>query len=77
MRENAATKARRYLTEGRVILDRVGPHEVGATARGDGQVHHMGWTPTRGWHCTCPAKGRCSHLLAVGLVVAVDIEGRA
>jgi len=69
VRENAAAKARRYLTEGRLIVRRVdGPHVL-AFCRGDGvmhriEVHHDDAT------CSCPARGRCSHLLAVGLVTA-------
>jgi uncharacterized Zn finger protein len=69
MRASAAQKARTYLTEGRLILRRVdGPHVI-AYCRGDGalyriEVHHDHGT------CTCPARGRCSHLLAVGLVTA-------
>ncbi|MDP8975748.1 MAG: hypothetical protein M3N28_05145 [Actinomycetota bacterium] len=74
MRESAALKGRRYLTEGRVILERVDRHAVVATARGDGHVYRCGWSPLSGWHCTCAARGRCSHLVALGLVTAVDIE---
>lgn len=74
MRENAAAKARRYLVEGRVLVERVDRHLVIATARGDGAVHRCTWTPARGWSCSCPARGRCCHLLAVGLVTAVDLE---
>ena len=70
MREEAATKAGRYLTEGRIIIRCVTDSEVSALARGDGAVyeitgHHDVWT------CTCPARSlRCSHLLAVRRVVA-------
>ena len=73
MRENAAAKARRYLAEGRLLLERVDRRQVVATCRGDGTVHRLGWTRNAGWTCTCEARGRCSHLLAVGLVVAVDL----
>lgn len=68
-RENAADKARRLLVEGRVTITTVdGPHVL-AYVRGDGavwrcEVHGADWV------CPCPAKGRCSHLLAVGLVTA-------
>ena len=68
-RESADTKARRYLVEGRVIIREAGAGHVAATVRGDGAM----WSVTYrrgGWHCPCPARGRCCHLLSVGLVVA-------
>jgi hypothetical protein len=49
-KENAPTKAMRYLVEGRIYT-----------------VEHA---PGRGWSCTCPARGRCAHRLAVAHVVA-------
>ncbi len=76
MRENAYTKSRRYLSEGRLVVKHVDRHGVAATCRGDGALHRLGWEPATGWRCTCPARGRCSHLLALGSVVAVDVEGR-
>lgn len=74
MREAAATKAARYLVEGRVILTGVGADRVAARIRGDGAVHQVTWRGDK-WTCTCPAlSDRCSHLLAVRRVVAVDLE---
>lgn len=73
-RESAQAKARRYLAEGRVTVELVHPDAVQATCRGDGQHHHLGWTPRTGWFCDCPARTRCSHLYALGHVVAVDLE---
>lgn len=68
-RENAAAKARRYLTEGRVVLERVDDEHVIAHVRGHATFHTC--THGRGgWACTCQARGVCSHLLAVGLVTA-------
>jgi hypothetical protein len=74
VREDAAAKARRILGEGRVNAD----------VRGDGAVYSTG-RDAHGWWCSCAnddagvlvkfaneAKGRCSHLLAVGLIVAVE-----
>jgi hypothetical protein len=75
VRENAAAKARRYLSEGRLIVERVDRHGVVATCRGDGALHRCRWEPSTGWWCSCPARGRCSHLLALGAVVAVDMAG--
>ncbi len=76
MRENAQAKARRYLAEGRLVVEEINRQGVVATCRGDGALHSCGWSSSLGWYCTCPARGRCSHLLALGSVVAVDIEGR-
>lgn len=73
-RENAAAKARRYLTEGRLVLTRVDRSRVAGVCRGDGAVHQVSYAQ-RVWSCTCPARSeRCAHLLAVRLVVAVDLE---
>ena len=76
-RENAAGKARRYLLEGRVVLLTVTTDTVAAVVRGDAALHRVDHDPRRGWRCSCPAIGRCSHLLAVGLVVAVGSMPRA
>lgn len=70
MRENAAARARRYLTEGRLTLVEVRPGYARAVVRGDGAVHEVVEDST-GRTCTCPARGElCSHALALGLVVA-------
>lgn len=72
-RESAATKAGRYLVEGRLIVVEVSPGRVAATARGDGRLYDLGWQAGR-WWCTCPARGEaCSHLRALRRVVAVDL----
>jgi len=39
-----------------------------AQVRGDGEMYTVTGDPA-GWSCTCPARGRCCHQLAVGLVV--------
>jgi hypothetical protein len=73
-RENAAGKARRYLTEGRVILERVSSKVVVASVRGDGTVHRCAYSDGV-WRCSCLVRtDQCAHLLAVRLVVAVDLE---
>lgn len=64
-------KFKQYLTDGRVVLIEVGPTAVDARVRGDGAVYRTGWSRTRGWHCDCPARTRCAHMRALGLVVAV------
>lgn len=72
-REAAAVKGRRYLTEGRLVVrvldERAGT--VRATCRGDGTVYAVG-RDAGGWFCSCPARGRCAHLVALGLVVALE-----
>jgi hypothetical protein len=74
MRESTAQKGRRYLAEGRLIVTALDQHHVTATCRGDGALHRLSWTPAQGWTCTCLARGRCAHLLALGAVTAVDLE---
>ncbi len=68
-KESVVDKAHRYLTEGRVIVLVAGPGRVVATVRGDAEVHQVAYE-RGGWRCSCPARGRCAHLLAVGLVTA-------
>jgi len=79
-RENVEEKGRRLLTEGRLIVERVdakATNLVVATCRGDsGEVYQLGYDPRANeWRCTCEARGRCSHLVALQLVT-VKREGR-
>jgi uncharacterized Zn finger protein len=69
MRENADAKGRRYVSEGRLTVEEVGPDLVRATCKGSGRVHDCGWSRSLGWSCSCPSIGRCSHLVALMLVV--------
>jgi hypothetical protein len=71
-REDAASKARRIVGEGRLIVRELDEHAgtVMGEVRGDGAVWITG-RDERGWFCDCPARGRCSHQLALGLVVAL------
>ena len=85
-RENAQEKGRRYLGEGRLVVERVepgyetglpAPHEHGtlivATCRGGGEEYKLGYDPkAREWRCTCPAKGECAHLHALKLVTRLN-----
>jgi uncharacterized Zn finger protein len=67
--ENAETKGRRYLVEGRLVVDHVDDGEIRARCRGNGKVYRLG--RNRGeWYCDCPALGRCSHLVALQLVTS-------
>lgn len=66
-RESAEVKGRRLLTEGRVVMEAVDPRRIVASVRGNGELYTVGYE-RGGWYCTCPAKGRCSHLVALMLV---------
>lgn len=72
--ENVEQKARRYLTEGRVVIERAEADGgwVVAAARGSGnETYHLGYDPMKKqWRCTCPVtRGRCSHIAALRLIV--------
>jgi uncharacterized Zn finger protein len=79
-RESADDKARRLLTEGRLIVRMVGnPGKSGwivAECRGDsGDIYTLGYDPKGDgeWRCQCPnMNGTCSHLAALKLVVVRD-----
>ena len=75
MRESVERKAERYLAERRLTIDVVSPDQIAATCRSDGVVYSVGWTPSLGWSCSCPARGRCAHRLALQAVV-VRSEGQ-
>jgi hypothetical protein len=67
MREIAERKGRRYLAEGRLIVEQVDVVGIRATCRGGGAVYSLGYENEH-WHCDCPAVGRCAHLVALMLV---------
>jgi uncharacterized Zn finger protein len=71
MREDAATKARRLLAEGRCYVVRVSGDHVDAVIRGDTELHHIRHDGGS-WGCTCPAGNigsrRCSHIRALQLI---------
>jgi uncharacterized Zn finger protein len=72
VRENAEAKARRYLVEGRLEVQRVEAGNVLARCLGDeGDFYRVHWDEAqRRWTCTCPAFGpRCAHVLALARVV--------
>jgi uncharacterized Zn finger protein len=68
-RENARTKAARYLLEGRCILRYVDDERVVARVRGR-TVYDVEFAPGRGWSCSCAARGRCAHIIALLHVTA-------
>jgi uncharacterized Zn finger protein len=67
-RESAEAKAARYLAEGRITVLRVDGDRVWATCRGSGGAYDLGHAPGRGWHCACPARSDCAHLVALRMV---------
>ncbi len=68
-REGAEVKGRRYLTEGRLVVELAQPGYFRATVRGAGQIHVVSFG-RGGWHCTCPARGLCAHLVAAHRIAA-------
>ena len=75
MRENADAKGRRYIVEGRLTVRSVTPDEVIAVCKGSGQLHALGWRRQSGlWWCTCEARTRCSHLVALQLVTTARVS---
>ena len=67
-RENAEEKGKRYLLEGRVTIAQALAERVVATVRSDAGAIYEVTHRRGGWACTCPARGRCAHLVAVGLI---------
>lgn len=75
-RESAETKGRRLLVEGRVVVEAVDSRRIVASVRGSGAIHQVSYEPG-GWSCSCPAPGRCSHLVALQLVCVAPPLKRA
>ncbi len=69
-RESAAVKGRRYVAEGRLCVREVTGDRISATCRGDGAVYRQRVEGPL-WSCTCPARARCAHLYALGLVTVI------
>jgi uncharacterized Zn finger protein len=68
-RETAATKAVRYLAEGRLTVLRVAGDDVQAVCKGDGEIYRLGHDLRGGWFCNCPARtDGCCHLIALRAV---------
>ena len=68
-RPSAAEKARRLLTEGRVVVDMARGRYVRAFVRGDSGTYYEVIHDRGAWSCPCPA-ARCSHGIAAQLVTA-------
>jgi uncharacterized Zn finger protein len=75
-RENAETKGRRYVLEGRLQIRYCGPEGVRAYCRGTGHLWTVTYEPGEGWRCSCPARSRCAHLVATTLVVTAPHDPR-
>jgi hypothetical protein len=73
MRENALSKGRRYVAEGRLVVRSLNAESARAECRGDGAIYQVGFADGR-WFCDCPALGRCSHEYALGLVTAFEVR---
>jgi uncharacterized Zn finger protein len=69
-RETAFDKARRLLTEGRILVRRASQELLVAQVRGDSaHVYRAGFE--RSWFCSCDHSAqttKCSHILALMLV---------
>lgn len=73
-RENAATKGRRYVVEGRLTVTLLHGRRIRATCRGGGAVYRLGHDRAE-WWCECPARGLCAHLVALQLVATPESDG--
>lgn len=73
-RLDAAAKARVYLSEGRLVVRALDEYAGTCLAdcRGDAAIYGLGRDESGTWFCDCPARGRCCHLHALGLVVALE-----
>ena len=67
-RESAHVKGRRLLTEGRLRVVACSERHVVAHCIGDSGERYLLSADHRTWTCSCPALGRCSHLVALMLV---------
>jgi uncharacterized Zn finger protein len=67
-RESIDEKALRYLREHRVRVTHIEDGRVYARARGERAVYDLSFKRNgRAW-CTCPARVRCAHLVALEFV---------
>lgn len=75
MREDAHTRGRRLLVEGRLIVRRVSDGHIVASCRGDSGVIHTVSGDARGFACSCPAFRTCAHIVALSLVTLLPTRG--
>jgi len=75
-REDAVTRGRRMVSEGRLIVSYVSGRSIAAVCRGDsGLIHRLGYDPGRGYWCACSGLTKCAHLHALHLVAAKTESG--
>jgi hypothetical protein len=72
VRETVETKARRYLTEGRIRVRLCNEESSVASAevRGSGAVYAVDHDD-KGWRCDCPARTECAHIAALKCVMVL------
>jgi hypothetical protein len=66
LRENALSKGRRYVAEGRLVVRSLNAETARAECHGDGAIYSIGFEHGR-WSCNCPA-------VALGLVTAFELR---
>jgi uncharacterized Zn finger protein len=76
MREDAATKGLRYLTEGRLTIAWLDGRKIEAVCLGDSAENYRLGYDRGAWWCECPARGRCAHLTALMRVTLVPRSRR-
>lgn len=74
--EAVQAKARRYLAEARLLVERVDATTIQARCRGQGAVYALGFASGE-WWCSCPARRECAHLVALRLVTSPGIAARS
>lgn len=72
--ESVEAKALRLLAGGRLFVERVDEGGVRAVCRGDHGIHELS-IDEEGSSCSCAARGRCSHLLALELATGRSSAG--
>lgn len=65
-------KAHRYLAEGRVQVQLANAMQLRVTVQGS-EPYRLEWVRRDGWHCSCPARRLCAHLVAAQLVTGRDV----
>lgn len=68
-RETIQSKAHRYLLEGRLRVLTADHRHAIAVVRGQGTTYQVEGRAPSAWRCSCPALRRCSHLIALQLVI--------
>lgn len=68
-RENALSKGERYLLSGRLTVRLVTPERIEAHCKGDSGHFYKLCHENGVWSCSCPARQRCAHLMALKRVV--------